>query len=101
MSLLIFSEISALASSISSRMSRDARSEMSWTAAAICGEESSRSGAKALDQEGEGDSTQDRRPDEALGGRTALRRLAAEVLGRRRREDRVEVGLPVAGGGGL
>src|SRR5436309_15836039 len=80
MSLLIFSETSALASSISSRISRDARSEMSWTAAAICGEESLRSGAKALEQEGEGDSTQERRPDEDLRRAPALRRLAAQPL---------------------
>src|SRR4029453_13156494 len=69
-SLVTFSVISALASSISSRTSRLARSGISLTAVAIWGPASGfpGSGAKALDQEGEGDAAQERGADEDLGG---------------------------------
>src|SRR4051794_22219686 len=83
-SLLTFSATSALASSISSRTSRLARSEISWTAAAIWGPSSGcpGSGAKALDQEGEGDAAQEGGADEDLG-RHALPLVAADPGDRR------------------
>src|SRR5947208_975203 len=64
-SWLTFSETSALASSISSRISSDARSEISWTAAPmLC---CSGSAAKAPDQDRENDAPGERRPDQHLG----------------------------------
>src|SRR5688500_1980910 len=91
-SLLTFSETSALASSISSRTSSVARSEISWTAEAIWGELScepfggGRSAAKALDEKGEGDAAHEGGADQDLGTR-------ALVGGRERIEGRGHGGL--------
>src|SRR4051812_37075864 len=102
--LVIFSETSALASSISSRTRTLARSEISWTAAAIWGPSSGcpGSGAKALDEEGEGDAAHEGRADEELDGRPPGGRADAGDgrSGLEGRQAGVVAAGAVAGGGG-
>src|SRR5919201_5000309 len=100
-SLEIFSETSALASSISSRTSVAARSEMSWIADAIWGEALSRSsGAKALEDEGEGDAAQEGGAEQDLGPGLGFGVAEARVAGgRRERGVDLRDGLGLAGGG--
>src|SRR3954447_7989235 len=81
-SLFTFSEISALASSISSRTSRLARSEISWTAVAICGLSSGFPGSVAMGLSRDGGGSGWRERDRRRRRRPSAARWAARRRGR-------------------